>query len=102
MRSLRRTQTTIYYHGRVSELGYSSVTLSINGVRWDYHLTPQQCDTVEHLAKRVSTGKALAFAKSHAAYATRIDPLPATTLFLRHRGAQASRARRVKVTLPKV
>src|SRR5438309_10105158 len=103
MRPLRRpTRSTIHYLGRTSDLGHTTVTLSINGVRWDYTLTPQQADTVEHLAHKVSVGKALAFAKSHAAASERLDPLPSTTLFERHRGAQASRAKRLKVTLPNV
>lgn len=103
MHPLRRpTRSTIHYHGRTLDLGHSSVTLSINGIRWEYSLSPQQADTVEHLARHVSVGKALAFAKSHASRAERIDPLPTTTLFLRHRGAQASRAKRLKVTLPNV
>jgi hypothetical protein len=103
MRSLRRpTRSTIHYHGRTADLGTYSVTLSINGIRWAYTLTPQQVDTCEYLAKHVSVGKALAHAKSHASRAERIDPLPSTTLFLRHRGAQASRQRKMKVTLPNV
>lgn len=102
MRPLRRpTKSTIYYLGRESECGHHAVTLSINGIRWVYGMSSQQADTVEHLAHKVSPGKALAFAKSHASAATRLTPLPSTTLFQRHRGAQASRAKRIKPGMPK-
>lgn len=103
MRPLRRpTRSTIHYHGRTFDLGRSLVTLSINGVRWDYTMSAQQCDTVEYLAHKVSVGKALAFAKSHASARSRLDPLPTETLFQRHRGAQASRAKRIKPGMPNV
>lgn len=103
MDPLRRSRkTTILYHGREYDCGCTTVTLSINGIRWEYTLSSQQADTVEYITKSVSTGKALAFAKSHATASRRLDPLPASTLFDRHRGAQASRAKRMKVTLPNV
>jgi len=99
MRPLRRpTRSTIHYHGRADNDPH--VTFAINGVRWVYQLTNQQCESVEHLAKHISIGKAFAFAKLHATDSRRIDLPPATTTLLRHRGAQASRAKRIKVTLP--
>ena len=104
MRPLRRpTRATIHYHGRSQNFNEHDVTLSINGIRYRYSLASQQCDTVEHLAKHVSVGKALAFAKKHATATIKLDNVPiAMQTLLRHRGAQASRAKRMKVTLPNV
>lgn len=102
MRSLRHSRiSTIHYHGRSQDFGQHDVTLSINGIRYRYNLTSQQCDTVEYLVKHVTIGKALAFAKKHATATVKLDNVSiAQATFLRHRGAQASRAKRLKVTLP--
>lgn len=43
-----------------------TVTFATGGKRYEYWLTAQQCTTVDWLAHKVSTGKAFAFAKSHA------------------------------------
>lgn len=43
-----------------------TITFAIANTRWEYWLTPAQCHTVDYLAHRISFGKALAFAKSHA------------------------------------
>lgn len=57
----------VHYHGRTDhEDGQRSVTLSVRGQRYEYFLTPQQCDTTEYLCTRVSARKALNFAKSRA------------------------------------
>ena len=56
--------TQIHYLGR-NDTDHT-VILAINGTRWEYYLNPQACDTVEYLAKHVSMGKALAFAKRRA------------------------------------
>lgn len=59
---------TIYYLGR-NDTDHT-ITLSINGQRWEYWLhNAQAVESAEHLAKRVSVGKALAYAKRHAKYA---------------------------------
>lgn len=54
----------VHYHGR----NYTdhTITLSVRGQRYEYFLTPQQCDTTEYLCTRVSARKALNFAKSRA------------------------------------
>lgn len=49
-----------------------TITLAINGQRWEYWLTPSACDTVEYLAKHISLGKALAFAKRKAKHEARL------------------------------
>jgi hypothetical protein len=104
MRPLRRPrQSTIHYHGREDWSDYSALTFSINGVRWVYHLRPQQADDCAHIVRVASAAKGLAYAKARATVAAKLDkPSPAAATFLRHRGAQASRARRIKVTLPNV
>lgn len=43
-----------------------TVIFSTDGTRWEYWLTPAQCHTVDYLAHKISTGKAFAYAKSHA------------------------------------
>ena len=105
MRPLRRpTRATIHYHGRTNEIGYASLTFSINGVRWEYDLPHQTADDVEYMVKHISTGKGFAWAKQRAGVASRcIDrPSAVQSTLLRHRGGIASRAKRVKVTLPNV
>jgi hypothetical protein len=104
MRPLRRpTRSTIHYHGRAKEGDEHTVTLSINGVRYEYHVTSQVGDTVEYLAKHVSAAKALVHAKMHCLRGGfRLDPAPVMTTLLRNRGGIASRAKRMKVTLPDV
>ena len=43
-----------------------TTTFLIAGKRWHYLLrTPPQVDTIAYLARRVSAGKALAYAKRH-------------------------------------
>lgn len=44
----------------------NSTTLAIAGVRYEYFLSPAHNRVVEYLARKVSCGKALAYAKSHA------------------------------------
>lgn len=66
----------VHYHGHtVHEDGQRSVTLSVRGVRYEYFLTPDQCNTVEFLCRNISARNALNFAKSRA---TRILRMPAT------------------------
>lgn len=62
--------TAIYYLGQNST--DHTVTFAIGKARWEYWLTPQQIESVDHL-KRISLGKALAFAKKHASYARTIQ-----------------------------
>jgi len=56
-----------------------TITLSIRGQRYEYFLTPQQCDTMEFLCRKVSARKALNFAKSHASRILRMPVTAATT-----------------------
>lgn len=65
-----RAKPGVYYLGRNTT--DHTVTLSINGQRYEYYLTPTQCDTVEYLCKKVSALKALSFAKSRAASVIKI------------------------------
>jgi len=103
MRSLcRPTHSTIHYHGREDERPRHSVTFSINGVRWEYTLTAQNADTVEFLARKVTVGKAFAFAKQSATGSRKLDLDPRTATLLRHRGGIASRSKRVKPGMPNV
>ena len=56
---------TILYLGR--DYSDRTSTLSIDGVRYEYWFHSNTYgDIIEHLAKKVSIGKALAFAKKHA------------------------------------
>lgn len=50
-----------------------TVTFSIGGKRWEYWLNPTQCLSVTHLAHRISSGKAFAYAKRHALKTERIS-----------------------------
>lgn len=50
----------------------NSTTIAISGVRWEYFLSPAHNRVVEYLARKVSCGKALAYAKSHALRCNRI------------------------------
>lgn len=103
MRPLRRpTRATIHYHGRTNEIGYGTVTFSINGIRWEYDLPHQTCDDVEYMVKHISVGKAFAWAKNRAATSRCLNTDAHTATLLRHRGGIASRAKRIKVTLPNV
>lgn len=61
-KTVARAMPIVHYHGR--DYSQSSVILSVNARRYEYFLTPQQCDTVEYLCKHVSVLKALNFAKS--------------------------------------
>jgi hypothetical protein len=105
MRPLRRpTRATIHYHGEAHGLcGSHTLTFSINGIRWEYTMSAIAADACKHIVSKASAAKALPYAKKHAFAASCLDrPTSAQATFLRHRGAQASRARRVKVTLPNV
>ena len=69
----------VHYHGHtVHEDGQHSVTLSVRAVRYEYFLTPDQCNTVEYLCRNVSARKALNFAKSRASRILRTDAIAAT------------------------
>jgi hypothetical protein len=60
-----KTKSSIHYLGSCPSA--REVTFAINAQRYIYTLRePTLIDTVEHLAKRISLGKALAFAKSRA------------------------------------
>jgi hypothetical protein len=104
MRPLRRpTRATIHYHGTAVDCGTHAVIFSVNGARWEYTLaSSQQVEDCIHIVRTVSAAKGFAYAKKRG-LARRLDgPTAAQATLLRHRGAQASRARRVKVTLPNV
>jgi len=59
------TKATILYHG--SNLTDNTVTLSINGIRYEYWFANHSYPSVvEYIAHHISAGKALAFAKKHA------------------------------------
>lgn len=103
MRPLRRPRTaTIHYHGREDWSDYVALTFSINGTRWCYHLRPQQAEDCIHIIRRAGAAKGLAYAKPRAIVTAKLDQPAASATFLRHRGAQASRSKRIKVTLPNV
>ena len=53
-----------------------TVTFSFSGVRWEYWLTPSQCRTVDYLTRRVSSAKALTYAKSRATRSERLTHAP--------------------------
>lgn len=72
----RSTQARVLYHGRLRNPdGTHSVTLSVSGTRYTYALTPPQADTVEYLCRRISTLRALNYAKSR----DRVGPIKATS-----------------------
>lgn len=105
MRPLRRpTTTTIHYHGiAYLDEGAYALTFSINGVRWEYTLPANRADACLHILKVASAAKAMAYAKKHSGMTRCLDrPTATQATLLRHRGAQASRAKRLKVTLPNV
>ena len=53
-------------------------TISIDGTAYEYWFSANSYpDVVEHLAKKVSAGKALAFAKKHAKKCERVGHVPA-------------------------
>jgi hypothetical protein len=55
----------ILYHGNNTLDG--TVTFSVDGTRYEYWLAPgEYLGVIEHLAHKISLGKALAFAKKHA------------------------------------
>jgi hypothetical protein len=71
----RPYKTAILYHGR----NYSdrTSTLSMDGVQYEYWFHSNAYpDIVEHLAKNISLGRALAFAKAHASKCTRVNHVP--------------------------
>jgi hypothetical protein len=49
-----------------------TITLAINGQRYEYWLNPGACDSVEYLCKHVSSLKALALAKRLASRTERL------------------------------
>jgi hypothetical protein len=55
-----------YYLGQTNDAGLRSVLFAIGQRRYEYTLTPQQIESVEHLCKRVSILKGLNFAKRKA------------------------------------
>lgn len=57
-----RPQTIVHFIAR-NNFDHT-VTLAVNGVRWEYWLRPDQCDTVEFLCRKISARKALAYARS--------------------------------------
>lgn len=62
---MRKPKSHIHYLGSWNHP--PSVSFSINGQRYTYTLRERTVvDTIEHLAHKVSLGKALAFAKSRA------------------------------------
>ena len=94
---------TIHYLSRTDHPDHGIAHFSISGICWDYWLTSLQLSDCEFMARRFSSPKALAYAKRHAiAFAKLGEPSPIAATFLRHRGAQASRQRKLKVTLPNV
>jgi hypothetical protein len=52
----------------------NSTTIAIGGVRWEYFLTPGHNRVVDYLARKVSSGKALAYAKAHALRTEQVRP----------------------------
>ena len=72
----RLRKPIILYHGR----NYTdrTSTLSIDGVLYEYWFHSNAYgDVVEHLAHKISIGRALAFAKKHASKTTRVDHVKA-------------------------
>ena len=64
-KTVARTAPLILYHGQ--NFTDHTVTISVDGVRYEYWLCQRDyLGIVEHLAKHISAGKALAFAKKHA------------------------------------
>lgn len=59
---LARAKPVIFLHSH-DTLDHT-ITLSIDGTRWEYYLTPQQCDTAEYLCRKISARKALAFCRA--------------------------------------
>ena len=55
-----------YYLGRTNDLGTHSVLFAIGSRRYEYRLTPQQIESVEHLCRKVSVLKGLNYAKRRA------------------------------------
>jgi hypothetical protein len=62
--------TKIHYIAR-NDLD-QTITIAINGVRWEYWLSHTNLDTAEHLFHKVSAGKALAFTKRRATKEVRL------------------------------
>lgn len=100
---VRPTRATIHYHGTAHlDEGAQELTFSINGARWAYTLPGQIADDVIYLVKHVSVGKAFALAKKRATISRNLGDDPRSSVLRAHRGAQASRQRRLKVSLPNV
>lgn len=75
-KTVARTAPLILYLGR----NYTdrTTTLSIDGIQYEYWFHSNAYpDIIEHLAKKISMGKALAFAKKHASKTTRVDHVKA-------------------------
>ncbi len=66
--------SAIYYLGTEHHHGDTryAVAFAINGARWRYLLTPMQSNSVDYLARRVSIGKALAYAKRHTSHSEKL------------------------------
>lgn len=52
-----------YYLGQTSDANAHSVCFAIGSRRYEYTLTPQQIESVEHLCRKVSILKGLNYAK---------------------------------------
>jgi predicted AlkP superfamily pyrophosphatase or phosphodiesterase len=64
---------SILFHG--TNFTDQTVVISIDGVRYEYwFINHNYPSVVEHLAKHISSGKALAFAKKHASKCERLRP----------------------------
>lgn len=68
-----RAKPGVYCLGHTRlESGQHTVTLSVDGTRYEYYLTSPQCDTVEFLCKQGLGRRALNYAKSRAASVNKI------------------------------
>lgn len=68
-----RAKPGVYYLGNTRlESGQRTVTLSIDGTRYEYYLTLPQCNTVEFLCKQGLGRRALNYAKSRASEVRKI------------------------------
>lgn len=63
-KTVTRTMPLVLYHGRNDQ--DHTVILSIARQRYEYFLTPQQCETVEQLCRKGLARRALVYAKSRA------------------------------------
>ncbi len=65
-----RPACNVYYHGRNTT--DHTITLSIRGIRYEYFLRQQECETVEQLCRKGLGRRALNYAKSRAYSVLRI------------------------------